>query len=420
MNAKLDTAFVRISTNNTNSANSTNTFHSSPAYNGISVGSATAQAADLQNRSTSFDRAILDELQTALNTQASSSVHVAERIAREVERICDKSDRIQTSGKVEMWQLALARHRIQKIYHYFDLGSRRGRVELHSNLSMMVYRHIAPNHTKLGFQGRYSHIEDFLQGFYIEVLRAFRREHDVTPDYTPKTRVELAEYMAFSEQYAKRRISLPGRKGQQLVILRAQGYAKGQPPEMSLDVEMAIDSAKSEADESHNRSAAARQVREHMVSESVDLSEAVIRDRVIEELIDYLRSQDQEDCIDYLTLKLQDLPAHEIDEILNLTSRQRDYLQQRFKYHVEKFSRTGNWELVHQWLGADLDQSLGMSPTQWEGFYASLDTKQRQLVTLKQEKLSDEAIATELGCTVKQVQKRWTKLLDRAWEARNA
>jgi DNA-directed RNA polymerase specialized sigma24 family protein len=61
-----------------------------------------------------------------------------------------------------------------------------------------------------------------------------------------------------------------------------------------------------------------------------------------------------------------------------------------------------------------------MSPMQWDGFYAGLDTKQRQLVILKQEKLSDEQIATELGCTVKQVQKRWTKLLDRAWEARNA
>jgi hypothetical protein len=429
MNAKLDTTFARITTTNTSpntspntnaSLNTSTTFNASQSYNGISVGAATAQATDLLNRNTSFQRAILDELQAALNNQSSSSVHVAERIAREVERICDKSDRIQASGKVEMWQLALARHRIQKIYNYFDLGSRRGRVELHSHLSMMVYRHIAPSYAKLGFQGRYNHIEDFLQGFYIEVLRAFRREHEVAANYTPKTRVELAEYMAFSEQYAKRRISLPGRKGQQLVILRAQGYAKGQPPEMSLDVEMAIDSAKSEADESHNRSAAARQVREHMVSESVDMSESVIRDRVIEELIDYLRGQDQEDCIDYLTLKLQDLPAHEIDEILNLTSRQRDYLQQRFKYHVEKFSRTGNWELVHQWLGADLDQSLGMSPMQWDTFYAALDAKQRQLVTLKQEKLSDEEIAIALGCTVKQVQKRWTKLLDRAWEARNA
>jgi hypothetical protein len=244
MNAKLDTVFIRTNTN------SPATFNASQTYNGISVGTATAQAADLQNRNMSFDRAILDELQAALNTQSSSSVHVAERIAREVERICTKSDRIQTSGKVEMWQLALARHRIQKIHAYFELGSRRGRVELHSNLSMMVYRHIAPSHANLGFQGRYNHIEDFLQGFYIEVLRAFRREHDVAPDYTPKTRVELTEYMAFSEQYAKRRISLPGRKGQQLVILRAQGYAKGQPPEMSLDVEMAIDSAKSEADES--------------------------------------------------------------------------------------------------------------------------------------------------------------------------
>ena len=324
MNAKLDTALAQTAqtAQTTQTAQNARTSASTP-YNSISVGSATAHDEEAIDTDTNFDRAILEELQTALETKPTnrSTIRVAERIAREVERICTKSDRIQNSGKVGMWQLALARHRIQKIDAYYELGSRRGRVELHSNLSMMVYRHIAPSHAKLGFQGRYSHIEDFLQGFYIEVLRAFRREHDVAPDYTPKTRVELAEYMAFSEQYAKRRISLPGRKGQQLVILRAQGYAKGQPPEMSLDVEMAIDSAKSEADESHNRSSAARQVREHMVSESIDPSESVIRDRVVQELVDYLQEQGQEDCIDYLTLKLQDLPAYEIDEILSQIGR---------------------------------------------------------------------------------------------------
>jgi len=427
MNAKLDTSIVQ----------STETYTHRPSYTGITAIHPTlaqTPSADYSNADYDLDdldrdrpdynealfNKILDELQTTLATTARSSEAVAHRITREVERICVKSDRIQNSGKVAMWEMALARHRIKKISGYFKLGSRQGRVELHSHLSVMVYRHIAPAHAKLGFQGRYTQIEDFLQGFYIEVLRAFRREHDVPTDYTPHTRVELAEYMAFTEQYAKRRISLPGRNSQQLVILRAQGFAKGQPPELSLDLEMALDSAKSEADESHNRSSAARQVREHMVAESVDLSEAVIRDRVIEELISYLKAQDQEDCIDYLTLKLQDLPAHEIDELLGLSARQRDYLQQRFKYHVEKFSRTGNWQLVHQWLGADLDQNLGLSPQQWATYTEMLNPKQRQHVELKQAQVSDEEVAKALKCTVKQAQKRWTKLLDLAWQVRNA
>ena len=78
----------------------------------------------------------------------------------------------------------------------------------------------------------------------------------------------------------------------------------------------------------------------------------------------YLKAQNQTDCIDYLVLKLQDCSAAEIDEILGLSARERDYLQQRFKYHIEKFSQQHEWELVHQWLGANLESRLGMTPTE--------------------------------------------------------
>ena len=83
----------------------------------------------------------------------------------------------------------------------------------------------------MGFAGRYTAIEDFLQSFYIEVVKAFRRENQLASNYQPQTRLELAEYMTFTELYAKRRIVLPGQRKQQLVVLRAQSYANRQPPE---------------------------------------------------------------------------------------------------------------------------------------------------------------------------------------------
>jgi hypothetical protein len=364
-------------------------------------------------------QSVREELQANLKSSSASVMGIAERIAREVARICDRSDRIQSSGQVESWQLALVKHRVQKIMDYYKLGSKQGRVELHSNLSVMVYRHVAPAQATFGFQGRCNLIEDFLQGFYIEVLRAFRREHQVAASYTPRTRVELAEYMAFSEQYAKRRINLPGRNSQQLVILRAQGFAKGQPPETSIDIELAVESAKGEENEAQSRSAAMQQVREQMVADAIDPAESVERDRVIEALLAYLEAQGQSDCVDYLTLKLQDLPAHEIDEILGLSSRQRDYLQQRFKYHVEKFSRTTNWQLVHEWLGADLDRNLGLSPQVWQQFVDQLSPKQQALVELKKRGADDVQIQAALKCTAKQAQKMWTQVLELAWQARN-
>jgi len=363
---------------------------------------------------------MLKELQAAMKSNSRSAQAVAMRIALEVERICQKSDRIQVSGDIQSWQLTLARHRLQKCLEYYNLGSKQGRVELHSHLAAMIYRHVASFRANLNFQARYNMIEDFLQGFYIEALRAFRREHQLAADYTPRTQLELSEYMAFTEQYAKRQIGLPGRFRQRLIVLRAQGFAKGQPPETAIDIEMAVESGKGEEAEAHSRSAAMQQVREQMVSESVDPADAVLRDRVVAELVQYLQSQDQPECVDYLTLKLQDLSASEIDRILGLSPRQRDYLQQRFKYHVEKFARTQNWKLVHEWLGADLDQKLGMSSVQWEAFKGTLSLEQRQLLEMKRNQENDKEIASVLKCTPKQVQKRWAALLEMAAQCRNS
>ncbi|MBE9213972.1 HetZ-related protein [Plectonema cf. radiosum LEGE 06105] len=385
------------------------------------------EAANLQPQGNNQDsnnvliQQICQELESQVKATPETIQLIATRIAKEVERICEKSYRIQTSGQVKSWLFSLARHRLQKCLHYYQLGSRRGRVELHSTLGSMVYRHISLPGCQLGFDARYNLIEDFLQAFYIEAIKAFRRENELPQDYTPRTRLQLGEYMAFTEQYAKRRISLPGNANQQLIILRAQGFSRRLPQETTVDMEMALESAKSEDAEAYQRNSAVQQVRSQMVAQSnFDPAEEAERDRVISELVNYLQVQGQSDCVDYLSLKLQDLSAPEIDRILGLTSRQRDYLQQRFKYHVEKFARTHNWQLVHQWLGASLEQKLGMSSTQWDAFVNQLSEQQRQMLELKSDKQNDQTIAKVLKCTPKQLQKRWTKLLELAWSIRNS
>ncbi|MBD2436104.1 HetZ-related protein [Nostoc sp. FACHB-110] len=377
-------------------------------------------AAEASQATDALVQLLCQELQSQVKAGPGCVQAVAQRIAKEVNRICEKSSRIQTSGQVQSWQLTLAKHRLHKCLHYYQLGSRRGRVELHSSLGAMVYRHVTPSGAEYGFDARYNLIEDFLQAFYIEAIKAFRRENDLAEDYQPRTQLQLAEYMAFTEQYAKRRISLAGGNNQQLIILRAQGFARRQPQETAVDIEMAVDSAKSEEAESYQRNPAVQQIRAKMVSQNnFDLSEESERDRVISELVKYLESQGQSDCVDYLTLKLQDLSAPEIDQILGLTSRQRDYLQQRFKYHVEKFAKQHQWQLVHQWLGAGLEQKLGLSSQQWETFIQALSPQQQQILQLKAARHSDQAIAKALKCTPKQLQKRWTQLLETAWTIRN-
>jgi hypothetical protein len=368
----------------------------------------------------SLTELLLEELRSQVGSKPSRASSVVDRITREVERICDKSNRIQTSGQIRSWEFTLARHRLHKCVSYYKLGSKQGRVELHSNLSVMIYRHVAPAQSQLSFSARYNLIEDFLQDFYAESLKAFRRENEVDADYTPRTQLELAEYMAFTEQYAKRRITLPSRHSQQLIVLRAQSFARRQPSETPLDIEQAVEFSKGDEAHDQSRSPAMQQVRLRLVADTTDPSEAVLRDRVVSELVQYLESEGHSDCANYLVLKLQDLAAPDIDDILGLTPRQRDYLQQRFKYHVEKFSRSSHWKLVHQWLGADIDQKLGMSSQLWDTFVGQLDAQQQQLLSLKQAHKSDQEIAKALKITPKQVQKRWTALLEMAWKIRNS
>jgi DNA-binding NarL/FixJ family response regulator len=78
------------------------------------------------------------------------------------------------------------------------------------------------------------------------------------------------------------------------------------------------------------------------------------------------------------------------------------------------------WELVHEWLEADLQMNLGLTIQQWQTYKDELDEKHRALLELKQQGQPDENIAKTLGLSMAQLQKRWFKILEQAWEIRNS
>lgn len=361
---------------------------------------------------------VLTELKQSTRSSEQKCVEVATRLVAEARRICEESKRIQASGEIKNWLMNLAKHRLQQCLKYYKLGSRTGRVELHSTLSAIVYRYITPPQIQSSYQARLNLIEDFLQAFYVEALNAFRREANVEENFSPQGLLELAEYMAFTERYGKRRITLSGGRIQQLIILRAQTFSQQQPPETLVDIEQAAEGGVFDLHQSENDTSA-NQVRQAMVTPESEATENSLRENVIQELIAYLEERQQKDCADYFVLRLQDLPTQEIEAILALTPRERDYLQQRFKYHLMRFALSHRWELVHEWLDADLDQNLGLTPTQWQELQDKLEPNQRELLRLKQQGLPETEIAQSLSCTVNQVNKRWFKLLTLAWEIRN-
>src|SRR5512147_2356951 len=101
------------------------------------------------------------EFQQSTKASEKNCHDVATRITTEVYRICHESKRIQASGSVESSAMTLARHRLQQCLRYYQLGSNRGRVELHSTLSAIIYRYINPPQKQLSYQGRLTIIEDF-------------------------------------------------------------------------------------------------------------------------------------------------------------------------------------------------------------------------------------------------------------------
>jgi len=359
------------------------------------------------------------QLQNSTQAGQRNCREVAHRLATEVARICVESQRIQMSGEVEEWAKKLAQLRLKQCLHYYQQGSVKGRQDLHSTLAAIVYGYINPSYRLASYAARTTLIEDFLQAFYLEAFNAFRRETELPLTYHPKTRLDIAEFMAFAERYAKRRIRLKGNRSQQLIILRAQTFSQQQPPEELVDIETASEGGSSDSD-SEWSSPALSQVRK-AISNQVQIPEAdEITEKVVQMLLEYLEERGQQKCADYFVFRLLDLATSQIEWILEITPRERDYLQQRFKYHLERFSLGPHWQLVHEWLEASLEQNLGLMPQEWETFTNKLTEEQRKHLNLKQDRVDDEAIADQLDCTLTQIQKRWIKILAKAWAIRNA
>ena len=74
---------------------------------------------------------------------------------------------------------------------------------------------------------------------------------------------------------------------------------------------------------------------------------------------------------------------------------------------------------MHQWLGADLEQNLGMTAANWSNFVEKLSPEQQQILQLKKSGVSETEIASSLQCKPKQVQKHWQKILQLASKYRN-
>lgn len=155
--------------------------------------------------------------------------------------------------------LEKGRNRVNQCLRYYRMGSRKGRIELHSILASLAFPYLFQAadsvkvqrlNTNRGILSQITKenltlepkqledIEDFLQTFYIETLDLFRNAYQLSCNYQPQTLLELSEYMAFTERYSQQSpqrsssqetkarspsASVPT-KGKSLIALRAQNF----------------------------------------------------------------------------------------------------------------------------------------------------------------------------------------------------
>ena len=248
-----------------------------------------------------------------------SSEEILRRCQAEAQRICAASPRIQKSGAIAHWENEHTQIRWRKI-------QKLGKFPVSQQLKLSNSR---LKEKALSYEFPADSFGDFLQNFHIEALRAFRREFELG-SYSPKSRLQTAEFFVFCDRYASRKIL----GGICLIRRRALDFLYRLPREISCEIEAAAewpDELSAWGGMIYKAYVRAAQEAEGEKGAAGDRAE------LISELIKYLEARKQTDCITYLRLVLADVPFSEIYEILGLTRRQRDHLQQKLRYYVTQF-----------------------------------------------------------------------------------
>lgn len=299
---------------------------------------------------------------------------IESRIITEVDQICAHSQR-----KAPEQRQALIDLRAKQWRHYYKFGSP-------SNIDLAL-RNTLKSYVLRSVHCQPEVLEDVLQNFVCECLRSFRTIHDL-PTYSPNTSAELAELAAYCQRYAKRKIN-----GRQLIGWRALRPA-------DLRIVMQEESLEKWSDELD--SYIAHDIPTH--SQAVSDASAVVNN-----LIAYLSSKKQPDCIDYLYLRLKDYSPSEINQALGLSFRKRDHLQQRFVWQLHQFIASTAGNIYHDYFDLAHDNYFGLSAEHWAEITAGYHPRMVEL-KLKQN-VTDKDIARTCGLTEGKVKRQWSQIL---------
>ena len=149
-----------------------------------------------------------------------------------------------------------------------------------------------------------------------------------------------------------------------------------------------------------------------------------LRLSVRQEFEDYLRETENLGPVaaQWLRLYLQGQSQEAIASALNMPVKQVYRLREKISYHaIRVFSIKAKPELVASWLETSLqEQSLGLTPVQWQEYWETLTPEQQQLIDKLKSGKTVDAIAKDLNLKINQVVGEWSKLYLAAQALRSA
>lgn len=272
---------------------------------------------------------------------------------------------------------------------------------------------------------RHRSVMDVLQEVVQELIQSdsyIRQQMQWIGQCTPNPRLRNALILASIEEYCLRPI-----RNQPLLVYRFVNYLRRsqrggmtQVPTGEL-VRLVSDEIAPDDAENPLSLLDAQAVAQYQDTQAFE-EQRTMRTSVKQEFLDYLQTEvDDPDAARWLELHLQGQSQDTIARTLNRPIKEIYRLREKISYHaIRVFTLKSQPGLVMEWLGTSIHHNFGLTPSQWEGFWASLSAEQQHIIqAFKTGTKTTEAIAKELNLKPNQIMGEWSKIYLSAQSFRN-
>ena len=257
-------------------------------------------------------------------------------------------------------------------------------------------------------------VKDVLQEVIQEMLqsdRYMRQQSEWIAFCTPQTALRNLLTLATIEEYCLRPI-----RNQPLLVYRFVNYLRRsqrggmtQVPSSELIQLISEEIGTDEADGTFSL-LDFEALEQYTLQKNFEEQQAA-RQTVKQQFADYLGEKLGDTAVQWLLLHLKGYTQDTIAQELGLSVRQAYRLREKVSYHaIRIFTIKEQPDLVFAWLKTSLKQNLGLTLTEWDGYWQSLSPGQQRILNAFKAGDTVTEVAAAMNLTEKQVTSQWAEL----------